>query len=220
MASRHEKEAAKQDYAERARLAWMKMRVEGLHTKVSAYDVLRSNGVDLQQVSDAQEEQFSCPFHGEDRKPSARVYPESSRSPSHAWCFFCQERWDAISLWRKFNGGEDKSFGQVISEMERAYGIATPDLPQDAIFDDRPNEEEGRLDSFESLLEVCERRLKEAEPAYRQLEDMLGYLQVGSVLDKLRYRVAQKTLKPGKGLEILQQVLTKVGAAERACPSG
>jgi hypothetical protein len=218
MASRHEKEAAKQDYAERARLAWMRIRVESIHTRVTAYDVLRSNGVDLRQTSDAQEEQFSCPFHGEDNRPSARVYPESNRGPSHTWCFFCQERSDAIDLWRKFNGGEDKSFGQILSEIEKAYGLTTPELPEDAIYDEPKGPD--LFEEFERLVDVCERRLQEAEPAYRATDDLVGYLQVGSVLDKLRYRVEQKTVAPGRGLEILKQVLAKVGEVERGSPVG
>lgn len=194
------------------------MRVEQIHAKVTAYDILRSNGVELKQVSDAQEEQFSCPFHGVDRKPSARVYPESNSGPSHAWCFFCQERWDAIDLWRKFNGGEGKKFGQVLSEIEKAYGLSAPDMPKEGILDDGP--EEDKLADFSRLIEICETRLIEAGAAYRRLDDMVGYLQVGSVLDKLRYRVDQRALSPERGLEILQQVLTKIGETERSCPDG
>lgn len=219
MASRHEKEAAKQDYAERARRAWMRLRIENIHSRVTAYDILRSNGINLRQVSDAQEEQFSCPFHGVDRKPSARVYPESNRGPSHAWCFFCQQRWDAIDLWRKFNGGGDKSFGQALSEIERAYGIQTPDMPEGAIYDGAPGDED-QLESFERRLGACEVRLRESEPAYRQLDDLIGYLQAGSILDRLRYRVEKRAIPAARGLEILGQVLTKIGEVERACPTG
>jgi len=214
MPSRHEKEAARQDYAEKARLAWMKLRVERVHSKVSAYDVMRSNGVELKQMSDGQEEQFSCPFHGEDNKPSARIYPESHRSPSHAWCFVCQERWDAISLWAKFNGGEDKKFSQIISEIERAYGLETPEVPKEAIFDEKARDDEAALERFLKLHAVCESRLLEARAAYE--EDMVGYLQVGSVLDKIGYRVDQKTVGVNKGLEVLRQVLDRIGQVERA----
>ena len=216
MPTRHEKEAARQDYAEKARFAWMKMRVEAVHSKVTTYDVLRSNGVELKQVSDGQEEQFSCPFHGSDNKPSARVYPESHSGPSHAWCFVCQERWDAISLWRKFNGGEDKTFGQVVSEIERAYGLTTPDIPEEAIFDEQAKDEEVALERFTKLHEICESRLLEAKGAYERAEDMVGFLQAGSVLDKLAYRVDKKTVPVAKGLSVLRQVLDRIGQVERA----
>lgn len=40
------------------------------------------------------EVQFQCPFHGEDRKPSARLY----RSTKSCYCWFCKKRWDTISF--------------------------------------------------------------------------------------------------------------------------
>lgn len=110
------------------RRAWVSQRIEAIKSRVSAHEVLRRGGVDLRKGDD-EEEQFSCPFHGQDRRPSARVYPADANNLSHAWCFVCQERWDAITLWRKFNGGEDKHFTQVLAEIERAYGLETPELP-------------------------------------------------------------------------------------------
>ncbi len=122
------KEAKQDALTQRFRKAWIAQRVEAIKEHVSAHDVLRRGGVNLGK-GDNEEEQFSCPFHGQDRRPSARVYPADANNPSHAWCFVCQERWDAITLWRKFNGGEDRHFTQILSEIERAYGLETPELP-------------------------------------------------------------------------------------------
>ena len=216
--TRHEREAAREGAADRARLLWMKLRVENIHRSVTVYDVLRHNGVELKQVSDDQTEQFSCPFHGVDRKPSARVYPESPQSPSHAWCFVCQERWDVISLWRRFNSGEDKSFSRILTEIEKFYNLTAPPIPEDA-FSEQEDDKAAALAEFERRIAICERRLKEARPAYR--EDMTGYLSISSVLDKLYYRVIHKELlTPSKGNYILDQVLERIGQKERSSPIG
>lgn len=213
----HREAVERKSLAQEARLAWVKARVRAIHEKVSTYDVLRRGGVELRH--DDTEEQFSCPFHGSDSKPSARVYPESNTGPSHAWCYVCQERWDAISLWRKFNGmGEDAKFSQVLASLERAFGLQVPKLSEDAILDDDPFDE--TLDDFEDLYDVCESRLREARPAYRYFDDMQGYLSAGSILDKIRHRVDSRLLPPERAIEVLQRLLDKIGDKERACPEG
>lgn len=203
--------------AQEAVLAWVKARVKNIHQKITTYDVLRRGGVDLK--ADDREEQFSCPFHGADRKPSARVFPESARGPSHAWCYVCQERWDAITLWRKFQGmGEDAKFSQVLASLERAYNIEVPKLSEEAILNEDPFDE--ALDDFDDLYAVCESRLREARPAYRYFDDLRGYLSAGSVLDKLRHKVDNRLLRPERCTEILRQLLDKIGDKERSCPEG
>ena len=197
-----------------ARAEWFRQRIENIHSKISAFDVLRSNGVVLQLGSDDRPEQFPCPFHGVDRNPSARVYPADARSNSHAWCFVCQERWDAISLWQKFNGTE--KFGAAVSQMERAYGLETPAEPEGGDVEYGGPQEPEPLAEFDALYDVCERRLWDAKPAF----DMMGYLRLGSVLDRLRSRVDAKAVSSAEGLKVLQRVLDKVGEKARSCPDG
>lgn len=209
----------RKSFAQEARLAWVKDRVRTIHQSVTTYDVLRRGGVELRHQGDDREEQFSCPFHGQDRRPSARVFPESARSPSHAWCYVCQERWDAITLWRKFNGmGEDAKFSQVLASLERAFNVQVPRLSEEAILDEDPFDE--ALDDFEDMYAVCESRLREARPAYRYFDDLRGFLSAGSVLDKLRHKVDNRLLRPERATEILRQLLNKIGDKERACPEG
>jgi hypothetical protein len=153
-----------------------------------------------------------------DRKPSARVYPADARSPSHAWCFVCQERWDAISIWRKFNGGDDKSFSRAITEMERIYGIEPPPMPKDITF--ASSEGNKDLDDFDALYESCEKRLRLARPAYQAMSDMNGFLVAGSILDKLRSQVDNCKLAPKAGAEVLRTLLDRIGEKVRACPEG
>lgn len=216
MAQSAHQQAVQEELARKARHAWFQARIEQIHRTVSAYDVLLRHGVSL-KGSGAREEQFSCPFHGVDRKPSARFYPESARSPSHAWCFVCQERWDAIALWRKFNGGETSTFSRALSEIERTFGLEVPDQPED-MAKGRPKD--SALEEFDTILAACEGRLRTAKTAYRKLDDMMGYLSASSIIDKVSFRVDERILTPAQGTEALRRLMDKIGEKIRACPDG
>lgn len=212
----HRQQVQQEDAIARIRHEWMQNRVTEIHRHLSAFDVLRRHGVELRSSSD-REEQFSCPFHGSDNKPSARIYPESTRGPSHAWCFVCQERWDAISLWRKFNGGAELPFARALSQIEQACGIQTPEMPAEL----RGGGDTGPsldLATFDTFYELCERRLMLAKAAYQKLDDMIGFLSACSLLDKLRYRVDKQQLSPEQGTTALEQLLAKIGKKVQACP--
>jgi len=184
---------------------WMQARIETIHRTVTAQDVLRRNGVQLRYMD--REEQFSCPFHGRDTKPSARVYPDSARSPSHAWCFVCQERWDCITLWKKFEGFEGP-FGRLLREIERAYGITPPEGPPP---EEAEEEETLALAEIANLCSICERRLR----ASKSLFDMKGYLALGTILDRLYARLEGRQITPDKAKETIRLVLDKIGQRER-----
>jgi len=210
-----QQEAQRKSVNERLWQQWIQERVAAIHQRVSAYEVLVHHGVNLRSGG-TREEQFSCPFHGQDRKPSARVYPEDARSPSHAWCFVCQERWDSIAIWRKFNGGEDKPFSRALMEMEQAYGLETPKLPKDLTFE--TPEVDKAFDEFDALYEICESRLRKARSAYKAIDDLNGFLVAGSILDKVRSQVDSCKLAPVAAMQILRQLLDRVGEKVRACP--
>ena len=212
--NRHQKEAQRLDAIQQARHQWMADRIANIHQSVTAFDVMLRNGVD---ISGGREEQFSCPFHGIDRRPSARIYPESPTSPSHAWCFKCQERWDAIALWKKFNSMEEMPFGQVLGQIEKAFSLEVPPFPEDGVPPSEPQEDTDLLE-YEMLRDVCERRLKDSRSAYRKVDDMVGFLSASAILDKLSFRVQKKTLRPDKALGILRQVLDRIGAKVRSVP--
>ena len=194
---------------------WFKERTTAIHESITAFDVLRANGVDLSQGADDREEQFSCPFHGEDKKPSARIYPDREDNPSHVWCFVCQEPgWDAIGLWRKFN---NLTFGQALHRLEREFGLTTPEVPDGAF--EEPEEEGGR-DAFKRTYVACEARLVSSKAAYRAQADMRGYLNVGSILDRTRFQVDNDLWTPERGILILQALLDRIHAKTKACPGG
>lgn len=207
------------------RKRWFIKRVQQIHQMVSAYDILRHNNVDLNQAGDETEEQISCPFHGEDRKPSARVYPSGGGDDhSHVWCFVCQQpHWDAIGLWRMFNGGPDNcGFSQALTGIERAFGLSTPEAPT-GVFEDgpeKPLEDQAALSEFKARYVQAESRLLSCRAAYQYLQDMRGYLAAGSALDKIRARVGTQKWKPEKGTSALVSLLDKIGEKVRRCPVG
>jgi len=210
-----QREARQESLAQTARRAWIQDRIDQILDRVSAFDVLRQNGVQVRQSSDNTQEQIKCPFHGLDNKPSARVYPSDARSASHVWCYVCQGRWDVIGLWRMFSGGyESTPFTQALSEIENAYGLKRPEVPHDAAI--RVPEVDEALESFDVLYEACEGRLSLARPDYRRLDDMMGYLTAGSVLDRVRHCVDRKKLQPTKAMVILERLRDKIGEKIRA----
>lgn len=211
----YRQEASHEEASRKVWLEWVHQRIEAIHQKVSAHDVLRYGGVSLQ--SDG-EEQFSCPFHGVDTKPSARVYPEDARSRSHVWCFVCQERWDVVALWKKFNPGEEKTFSRVLREIEQAFGLTTPEMPSGAV--SVKEQVDTALVSFDALYKAAESRLVGAKGAYRYLDDLTGYLSAGQVLDKLRYRVSSRQMAPQRGEEILRELLVRIAKKVQSCPVG
>jgi hypothetical protein len=212
--SEFKREAAAQEASRKLWLEWNRQRVEDIHQRVTAHDILRHGGVSLRGNG---EEQISCPFHGADNRPSARIYPEDARNRSHVWCFVCQERWDAIALWKKFYPGE-KTFSRVLTEIEQAFGLKAPEQPTEVSFE--KNRVDLSRESFDALYQAAEGRLVRARAAYQYLDDLTGYLSAGQVLDKLRYRVDSGRMPPQKGEQILRELLARIAKKVRSCPVG
>jgi len=177
------------------------------------YDILRRHGVSLKQSGADREEQISCPFHGKDTKPSARIYPESGNKHSHVWCFVCQKPWDVIGLWKQFEGFDEQiKFSQILASLERAFGLTPPEPPDRlaAAKDDRDEIE------VQLLVDTCNRRLKAAKRAF----DMRAFLSAGLVLDKIALQVEDESLPLTEAKRLLLIILDRIGTRERSCPAG
>lgn len=207
MARDYKGEAFEENEAREANLRWIQARVESLRKGVSAHDILRRNGIVLRYSTD-REEQFACPFHGVDRHPSARVYPETVKGPSHVWCFTCHENWDAIALWKKFTGSDAK-FTRTLTEMERAFGIIPPVRPPTAA--EMADYVDPDVTRIEMMFASCEMNLR----SYRAAFDMKAHLTLGSILDRLRYQFEHGVQTIEKTKEILQQITDKITAREQ-----
>lgn len=194
--------------AERSQLYvdWVRQRTETLKQAVTAQDVLRYFGIQLKYGGADHEEQISCPFHGKDTDPSARVFPESARSASAVWCFVCQERWDIFALWKKFQGQEDMKFTVILLGLEKAFGLPTPEAPAldwTSKYQGPSEEEHELLD----LLAVCERRLRQAKPNF----EMRGFFLVGRLLDALHYEVVNRKIEIPEATTRVRALLDKIG---------
>jgi hypothetical protein len=189
---------------------WIQDRAEVVHSTVSVHDVLRHFGVKLRYPGSTHEEQISCPFHGKDVKPSCRIYPQDSQSPSHTWCFTCQEWLDAVGVWKKFRGLE--KFTHALSEIEKAYGIKPPEAP--LVARRKQAAEEG--EEVMALYEAVERRLFSCKKSFT----LKGYLTVGSILDRIRTKLEERSIDYKTARTVLQQVLAKIGEKERTWDAG
>jgi DNA primase len=203
-------EAELESEQQQAYKTWIAGRIEAIHRRVSAHEVLRRNGVGLKYGGRV--EQFSCPFHGQDNKPSARVYGETERSPSHVWCFVCQKRWDAIGLWQKFTGFEGR-FSSLLRDIEQTYGIEIPESPQQYQSEHKVQDTTA-MDEVLKLLDICDSRMTKSRPAF----EMTGYYKLSVALDRVRYQLDERRIKPVEAKAILHTILEKISAKVRACP--
>jgi DNA primase len=84
------------------------------------------------------EEQFSCMFHGADRKKSSRYYKETDT----AYCWVCKKKWDVISFIQEMEG---MTFPQALKYIVGAYNLDTSRLP------DTPEAEVKRITAREKV---------------------------------------------------------------------
>jgi hypothetical protein len=214
MADRNfQKEAATEDAVRAAYKVWIAARIENIHRQVTAFDVLRRHGVNLRSTDRA--EQFSCPFHGKDTKPSCRVHPESARGPSHVWCFVCQEYWDCLKLWEKFTDFQG-SFTALLREIEQAYGITVPEMERYEGIDGGEAASNAALEEVLALLEICDRRMTKDKSAF----DMEAFFRVSVALDRIRHQINERALALPAAKTTLTTILEKIGTRVRSCPGG
>lgn len=99
-----------------------KQRADRIRSEVPIIRVLADYGYHVNPDGEDREQQFSCDLHGsgQDRKPSARVYP----STNSWYCFGCGQTRDAIQTCRAKEG---KDFWAAIQALETRYRL--PPLP-------------------------------------------------------------------------------------------
>lgn len=92
-------------------------------SKVDLAHVLQSYGAKfVYNPEHADEAQYHCPVHGEDRKPSARFY----RSTQTCYCWACLKKWNAISL---VMDKENLNYVGAILHLIRRYKIDVSSIP-------------------------------------------------------------------------------------------
>ncbi len=207
MARDYAREAFEDAEKNQVRQQWYEARRDAIHRAVSAYDVLARFGVSLKRAGD-REEQISCPFHGTDRHPSAKFYPDTTTSKSHVWCFVCREPgWDAIGLWRKFSGD---SYPTALFRLEQMFGISPPEFHVSTTWEE--DEYDPAREEVENLLETCEQRLIRDRDSF----DMTSHLKLGAILDQIRFQIDRGEIRLPEAKTRLQLVLGKIGQKVRA----
>ena len=81
----------------------------------------------LYNPTNADEVQFHCPFHGEDKKPSARFY----RSTNSCFCFKCKKAWDPVSYVMEKEGFH---FRNALNHLITRYNVDISGISDDPEF--------------------------------------------------------------------------------------
>jgi hypothetical protein len=99
----------------------------------------------------------------------------------------------------------------LLRSIERAYGIEIPEAPPEAA------QEESKEDAeLQQLIQVCERRLRQAKRAFT----LESFLRVSAILEKLYHRLDHGGIFVPEAKAVLYRVLDKIGEKERLCPEG
>lgn len=149
----------------------IKERVARIHKHVPILEVLAQYGYAIHEDAEGREQQFSCDLHGDgqDGKPSARVYPDSS-----SWyCFGCSTSRDAI---RTVQEKEGLSFSQACYKLEEQFNLSHPASWDPGEWDQKHSE------NPEDAIRIDDATTFESED--RQTENLLLYLTQERILER------------------------------------
>lgn len=95
--------------------------IAAVKTAVKMVDLLKFHGIVV--PADTQT-QLSCPFHGADAHPSARVYSDTNS----LFCWTCHKVWDVISAEMEFTG---LPLVEAVQELVVRFKVAVEEQPQE-----------------------------------------------------------------------------------------
>ncbi len=94
-----------------------------LKEEIPIYDLFDIADTPVRYETKAKPCQISCPFHGADAHPSARVYPDTNTFR----CFTCSKSWNAVTYWAEANNwftDDDKlDIGRAIDDLCYRFNI-------------------------------------------------------------------------------------------------
>jgi len=97
--------------------------IERINEEVSIYDLFDIADPPVKYLTKVKPSQISCPFHGQDNRPSARVYPDTNSFR----CFFCSKSWNPVSFWAEdnqwFRDDDKLDIGRAIEDLSSRYNI-------------------------------------------------------------------------------------------------
>lgn len=98
-------------------------RIANIKKHVSLLRVLKDHNLLPHSEMFVDEFQMSCPFHGKDERPSARIYDEGKTFH----CFGCQRHFDVIDFYAEVSGIDSYPFGEkkknVYRAIEQRYNV-------------------------------------------------------------------------------------------------
>jgi len=184
-------------------------RLDQIKELVPIAQILSDLGYPVRTDSEDREEQFPCDLHGDgqDNKPSARLYPETS-----SWhCFACGMTRDGVDT---VKAKEDVSFMEAISILETRYNLPAVSW-EEGDYDSTPKPEQEILDS----LKYPEKTLEDDLRIFRSVltgETLDRTLSLRSTAafwegsDQIEFMVQKELLTEIKGRAVIQKLLEKL----------
>lgn len=102
--------------------------IDRLNEEISIYDLFDLASPRVKYSTRLKPCQISCPFHGKDAHPSARVYPDTNSFR----CFVCSKSWDVVGFWAEVNqyvkSDNSVDISRAIDELCTRYNITNNTL--------------------------------------------------------------------------------------------
>lgn len=97
---------------------------ELINQEVSIYDLFDLADPPVKYLTKDKPCQISCPFHGKDTHPSARVYPDTNSFR----CFYCSKSWGAVTFWAEscgyFKADNSLDISRSLNDLSARYNIS------------------------------------------------------------------------------------------------
>jgi len=182
-----------------------KRRSDRIRAEVSILALLGKYGfADIDPFNDV-EQQFRCHLHGNDQKPSARVYP--STNSFHCWA--CGKSRDPINLTMDAEGIE---FSDALAKLEAEYDL--PPMPFDPVEEKGP----GLAEQVEAAGHSTRTYEQEHKRVVRMLDNLTtdrdltmdATLAFWEMLDRIVYGVEQEGWGEQQGKEQIIKLRARI----------
>lgn len=188
---------------------WIFKRIKEVLSRYTAFEALHEYGYGENVVDQFTAIQMSCPFHGPDKRPSARYYPSEGYKSDYVRCYTCKENWNGIALYGKFRSID---FMPALKELERRFGIKIPrqpdipgyEEPVDKVSAEYKSDAWADVPRIIALLEKKLLRLRDKAP-------LIDYIKFCRVLDVVQWDFDKNQSKATPAMiQILEKLRNKM----------
>lgn len=185
-------------------------RLDRIKQEIPIARVLADYGYSVRPDGGDREQQFSCDLHGDkqDKKPSARLYPESAAF----YCFGCGKTRDAVALVREKDG---LSFMDALASLEKRYDLpplpweqddshseTTPSLKQEIL--NRLNPQRTFSDDLKVISTLLDQVIQD------QFLTMAQATSYWEAVDQIEFKVDKHIISDIRGRAVLQAILERL----------